>query len=37
MSLGRESTEEDIDYALDAIPAVAARLRDMSPFYMKKG
>ena len=37
MSLGRESTDEDIDYALDAIPAVAARLREMSPFYMKKG
>jgi cysteine desulfurase len=37
ISLGRENTDEDIDYALDVIPAVASRLREMSPFYKKKG
>ncbi len=37
ISLGRENTDEDIDYALDVIPAVASRLREMSPFYRKKG
>jgi cysteine desulfurase len=37
ISLGRENTDEDIDYALDVIPAVASRLREMSPFSRKKG
>jgi len=36
ISLGRENTEEDIDYALDIFPDVVRRLRDMSPFYRKK-
>jgi cysteine desulfurase len=35
ISLGRENTEEDIDYALDIIPEVVGRLREMSPFYSK--
>jgi cysteine desulfurase len=33
ISLGRENTEEDIDYALDIIPDVVGRLREMSPFH----
>ncbi len=36
ISLGRENTEEDIDYALDVIPDVVRRLREMSPFYRKR-
>jgi cysteine desulfurase len=36
MSLGRETTEEDIDYVLDVLPEVVGRLRRMSPFYKKK-
>ena len=36
MSLGRENTEEDIDYALDIIPDVVRRLREMSPFHKKR-
>jgi len=36
ISLGRENTEEDIDYALAMIPGVVRRLRDMSPFYKRK-
>ncbi len=36
ISLGRENTEEDIDYALDIIPDVVGRLREMSPFYKRR-
>jgi cysteine desulfurase len=35
ISLGRENTEDDIDYALQVIPDVVRRLREMSPFYKK--
>jgi cysteine desulfurase len=35
MSLGRENTDEDIDYALSVMPGIVARLRDMSPFYKR--
>jgi cysteine desulfurase len=37
ISLGRANTEEDIEYALDVIPPVVARLRAMSPLYERKG
>ena len=30
-SLGRDTTAEDIDYVIDKLPAVVARLRSMSP------
>ena len=33
MTLSEETTEEDIDYVLDVLPKVAARLRSMSPLY----
>jgi cysteine desulfurase len=36
MSLGRENTEEDIEYALQVIPEVVGRLRAMSPLYKRK-
>jgi cysteine desulfurase len=32
-SLGRETTEAEIDYALETIPAVVERLRAISPVY----
>jgi cysteine desulfurase len=32
ISLGRDNTEEDIDYALEVIPQAVGRLRAMSPF-----
>jgi cysteine desulfurase len=35
ISLGRGNTEEDIDYALEVIPDVVRRLREISPFYKK--
>ncbi len=31
-SLGRSTTEEDIDYVIEKLPPVVARLRSMSPF-----
>ncbi|NLL19895.1 MAG: cysteine desulfurase NifS [Clostridia bacterium] len=33
MTLGRDNTEEDIDYVLDELPAIVERLRNMSPLY----
>ncbi|OPY72575.1 MAG: Cysteine desulfurase [Syntrophorhabdus sp. PtaU1.Bin050] len=35
LSLGRDNTEEDVDYALSVIPGVVARLREMSPLYKR--
>ena len=32
-SLGKQNTEEDIDFALSVIPATIARLRELSPTY----
>ena len=33
LTLGRWSTDEDVDLALEAIPKVVRRLRDLSPLY----
>jgi cysteine desulfurase len=35
-SLGRETTEEDVDYVLTEMPPIMQRLRMMSPIYQKK-
>jgi len=35
MTLGRETTEADIDYVLQVLPEVVNRLRAMSPIYNK--
>jgi cysteine desulfurase len=34
-SLGKQSTEEDIDFALALVPETVARLREISPVYRK--
>lgn len=34
-SLGRGNTQADVDYVLDILPGIVARLREMSPFYRK--
>ncbi len=34
-SLGKQNTAEDIDFALQLIPEVVTRLRDLSPVYRK--
>ena len=33
LTLGEETTREDIDYVVDALKEIVARLRDMSPLY----
>lgn len=33
LSLGRQNTEEDIDYVLEELPKIVDRLRAMSPLY----
>jgi len=32
-SLGKQNTEEDVDFALSLVPAAVARLRELSPVY----
>jgi cysteine desulfurase len=34
-SLGRHTTEEDIDFVLEVLPQIVSRLREMSPLYKK--
>jgi len=34
-SLGKDNTEEDINYVLEVLPEIIARLRAMSPLYRK--
>jgi cysteine desulfurase len=34
-SLGKQNTAEDIDFALELVPEVVARLRELSPVYKK--
>ena len=36
LSLGRDNTEEDVDYILEVLPGIVQRLRDMSPIYPGK-
>ena len=33
ITLGRETTDEDIDYLLEVFPPIVARLREMSPVW----
>ncbi|MCJ7797828.1 MAG: cysteine desulfurase NifS [Thermoleophilia bacterium] len=35
LSLGRDNTDDDVDYFLDVFPDVVKRLREMSPVYNK--
>jgi len=35
-SLGRDTTDEDINYVIGVLPAIIKRLRDMSPLYEKR-
>ena len=34
-SLGRENTEEDVDYVLEKLPPIIERIRKMSTVYKK--
>jgi cysteine desulfurase len=33
LTLGKENTEEDVDYVLDILPGIVDKLRKMSPLY----
>lgn len=35
-SLGHDNTQEDVDYLLEILPPIVARLREMSPLYKKQ-
>ena len=36
ISMGRENTMTDVDYLLDKLPGIIARIRDMSTVYRRK-
>ncbi|MGD9145463.1 MAG: cysteine desulfurase NifS [Anaerolineae bacterium] len=33
LSLGKENTDKDVDYVLETLPGIVAKLREMSPLY----
>jgi cysteine desulfurase len=33
LSLGKENTDQDVDYVLETLPGIVAKLREMSPLY----
>ena len=35
LSLGRDNTDDDVDYILQVLPGIVERLRNMSPLYEK--
>lgn len=37
ITLGKNTTEEEVDYVLEQLPPIVQRLRDMSPLYIKGG
>ncbi|MFZ2412510.1 MAG: cysteine desulfurase family protein, partial [Candidatus Methanoperedens sp.] len=36
LTLGRYNTEEDVDYVIESVPVVVAKLRALSPLYPRK-
>ena len=35
-SLGKQNTQEEVDFALELVPGVVARLRELSPVYQNR-
>jgi len=35
MTLGRQNTDEDVDYVMQVLPSIAKKLREMSPLYSR--
>jgi len=36
LSLGKDNTEQEIDFVLEKLPGIIQRIRDMSPLYIKE-
>jgi len=36
LTLGKSNTEEDVDYVLECVPKIVAKLRALSPLYPRK-
>jgi cysteine desulfurase len=36
VTLGRENTEEEVDYLLEVLPGVVSKLREISPFSAER-
>ena len=36
-SLGKQNTAEDVEFAIELVPAQVARLRELSPLYNRRG
>ena len=36
LTLGKSNTEEDVDYVIDSVPKIVAKLRALSPLYHEK-
>jgi cysteine desulfurase len=36
ISLGKQTTQEDVDFAIGVIPETVGRLREISPLYKKE-
>lgn len=36
LTLGKSNTEEDVDYVIESVPKIVAKLRALSPLYPKK-
>jgi cysteine desulfurase len=36
LSLGEDSSEEDVDFILEKLPPIISRLRDMSPLWEER-
>ena len=36
-SLGKQNTDEEVDFAIHLVPEIVARLRELSPVYVKTG
>jgi cysteine desulfurase len=36
VSLGKQTTNDDVDFAIKVIPETVARLREISPVYQKQ-
>ncbi len=37
LTLGKSNTEEDVDYVIESVPKIVAKLRALSPLYPRKG